>query len=111
MVLMMLLVRRKAVMGNLKVEGWLCWLGWALNRRIGIQRDAWTDLTKVPWSPSAKRLGRNDFRLEKIGILGQLASEMGEEALLNCEDLAREDQLTAATASCAAVSLRDTPLT
>ena len=28
MVLMMLLVRRKAVMGNLKVEGWVYWLGW-----------------------------------------------------------------------------------
>jgi Mn2+/Fe2+ NRAMP family transporter len=28
MVLMMLLVRKKAVMGNLKVQGWLYWLGW-----------------------------------------------------------------------------------
>ena len=28
MVLMMLLVRRKKVMGELKVEGWLYWLGW-----------------------------------------------------------------------------------
>jgi NRAMP (natural resistance-associated macrophage protein)-like metal ion transporter len=28
MVLMMLLVRQKSVMGNLRVEGWLCWLGW-----------------------------------------------------------------------------------
>jgi Mn2+/Fe2+ NRAMP family transporter len=28
MLLMMLLVRKKAVMGNLKVQGWLYWLGW-----------------------------------------------------------------------------------
>jgi Mn2+/Fe2+ NRAMP family transporter len=28
MALMMLLVRNKAVMGNLTVEGWLYWLGW-----------------------------------------------------------------------------------
>jgi hypothetical protein len=28
MVLMMLLVRRKKVMGELQVEGWLYWLGW-----------------------------------------------------------------------------------
>jgi NRAMP (natural resistance-associated macrophage protein)-like metal ion transporter len=28
MVLMMLLVRKKAVMGNLRIEGWLYWLGW-----------------------------------------------------------------------------------
>ena len=28
MVLMMLLVRRKKVMGELKIEGWLYWLGW-----------------------------------------------------------------------------------
>jgi NRAMP (natural resistance-associated macrophage protein)-like metal ion transporter len=28
MALMMLLVRKKAVMGNLRIEGWLYWLGW-----------------------------------------------------------------------------------
>jgi Mn2+/Fe2+ NRAMP family transporter len=28
MVLMMMLVRRKKVMGELQVEGWLYWLGW-----------------------------------------------------------------------------------
>ena len=28
MVLMMLLVRRKKVMGELKIGGWLYWLGW-----------------------------------------------------------------------------------
>jgi Mn2+/Fe2+ NRAMP family transporter len=28
MVLMMLLVRRKKVMGELKIQGWLYWLGW-----------------------------------------------------------------------------------
>jgi len=28
MALMMLLVRKKKVMGELQVEGWLYWLGW-----------------------------------------------------------------------------------
>lgn len=28
MALMMLLMRKKAVMGNLRIEGWLYWLGW-----------------------------------------------------------------------------------
>jgi Mn2+/Fe2+ NRAMP family transporter len=36
MVLMMLLVRRKKVMGELQVEGWLYWLGWLATIAMGL---------------------------------------------------------------------------
>ena len=34
--LMMLLVRRKKVMGELQVEGWLYWLGWLATIAMGL---------------------------------------------------------------------------
>jgi hypothetical protein len=34
MALMMLLVRKKKVMGELQVEGWLYWLGWLATSHV-----------------------------------------------------------------------------
>jgi hypothetical protein len=36
MVLLMLLVRMKAVMGRLIVEGWLYWLGWVATAAMAL---------------------------------------------------------------------------
>jgi NRAMP (natural resistance-associated macrophage protein)-like metal ion transporter len=48
MALMMLLVRKKAVMGNLRIEGWLYWLGWLATAVMALSI-AGMAFSAMPW--------------------------------------------------------------